>query len=117
MKSSSPLIGMACVIGDARPYNTALLTLDPDVAMAWSAKAGLEGASLEDIAVHPVLIAELEAAVELGNAKLARVEPIKKFKLLPVEWAAGGDELTPTMKLKRKPIAEKYSREIEELYA
>ncbi len=116
VKSSSPLIGMACVIGDARPYNTALLTLDPDVAMAWSAKAGLEGASLEEIAVHPALIAELEAAVELGNAKLARVEQIKKFKLLPVEWAAGGDELTPTMKLKRKPIAEKYSREIEELY-
>jgi long-subunit acyl-CoA synthetase (AMP-forming) len=116
MKSSSPLIGMACVIGDARPYNTALLTLDPDVAMAWAAKAGLDGASLEEIATHPGLIAELEAAVEVGNAKLARVEQIKKFKLLAVEWPAGGDELTPTMKLKRKPIAAKYSREIEELY-
>jgi len=117
IKSSSPLIGLACVIGDARPYNTALLTLDPDVATAWAAKAGLEGVSLQEIASHPDLLAAVEAAVEVGNSKLARVEQIKKFKLLPVEWPAGGDELTPTMKLKRKPIAEKYSSEIEALYA
>jgi long-subunit acyl-CoA synthetase (AMP-forming) len=117
IKSSSPLIGLACVIGDARPYNTALLTLDPDVAMAWAAKAGLEGVSLQDIAAHPDLLAAIEAAVAVGNSKLARVEQIKKFKLLPVEWPAGGDELTPTMKLKRKPIAEKYLSEIEALYA
>jgi long-subunit acyl-CoA synthetase (AMP-forming) len=116
VKSSSPLIGMSCVIGDARAYNTALLTLDPDVALAWSAKAGLDGASLEELAANPDLVSEIEAAVEVGNSKLARVEQIKKFKLLPVEWPAGGDELTPTMKLKRKPIAEKYSAEIEALY-
>ena len=55
--------------------------------------------------------------MEAANEQLARVEQIKKFKLLDEEWQPGGDELTPTMKLKRKPINEKYSTEIEELYA
>src|SRR5215217_6205861 len=106
LKSASPLIGQAVCIGDARPYNVALIVLDPDVAPAVAAKLGMEGASLEDIARD-----------ERANAKLSRVEQIKKFTLLPAEWMPGGDELTPTMKLKRKPIAEKYAQEIEALYA
>ena len=60
---------------------------------------------------------ELEAAIERANARLSRVEQIKKFKILPADWQPGGDELTPTMKLKRKPIAEKYAAEIDALYA
>jgi long-subunit acyl-CoA synthetase (AMP-forming) len=59
----------------------------------------------------------VEAEVEKANESLARVEQIKKFKILPTEWEPGGEELTPTMKLKRKPIAEKYRDEIEALYA
>ena len=62
------------------------------------------------------MIDEVQKGVDLSNESLARVEQIKKFKLLPTDWELGGDELTPTMKLKRKPIAEKYKREIEELY-
>jgi long-subunit acyl-CoA synthetase (AMP-forming) len=63
------------------------------------------------------LLAELERGIEAANEQLARVEQVKKFKLLDEEWEPGGDELTPTMKLKRKPIHEKYGREIDELYA
>ncbi len=117
VKSASPLIGQACVIGDARPYNTALIVLDSDVAPAWAAQKGIEGADIATLAGDPVTIEALNEAIESANAKLARVEQIKKFKVLPAEWLPGGDELTPTMKLKRKPIAEKYSAEIEELYS
>ena len=60
--------------------------------------------------------AAVQAAVDKGNAELARVEQVKKFTILPGDWAPGGDELTPTMKLKRKPIAEKYSGEIDAMY-
>ena len=61
--------------------------------------------------------AAIQAGVDAANEKLARVEGIKRFVILPEEWLPGGDELTPTMKLKRKPITEKYQAEIERLYA
>jgi len=103
VKSASPLIGQCCAIGDGRPYNVALIVLDPD------AKPGYADAD--------AMRAEVEAGVERANEKLARVEQIKKFKILEEDWEPGGEELTPTMKLKRKPIAEKYNEEIEALYA
>ena len=104
IKSASPLIGQAVCIGDARPYNVALISLDPDGA------AGHDPASAETRAL-------VEQAVELANSQLSRVEQIKKFTIIPGEWQPGGDELTPTMKLKRKPIGAKYAALIEELYA
>jgi long-subunit acyl-CoA synthetase (AMP-forming) len=104
LKSAGPLIGQAIAIGDNRPYNVALLTLDPDTA-------GDKSADDADV------IEEVQKEVDKANDDLARVEQIKKFKILDKEWEPGGDELTPTMKLKRKPIAEKYESEIEELYA
>ena len=106
LKASSPVIGQAIAIGDAKPYNVALITLDPDVAPAFEKQQGRDA-----------LLAEVERGIEAANEQLARVEQIKKFKLLEEEWEPGGEELTPTMKLKRKPIHEKYSDEIEELYA
>ena len=106
VKASSPLIGQAVAIGDMRPYNVALITLDPDVAPAFIQQNG------ED-----AVLAEVERGIAAANEQLARVEQIKRFKLLPVEWEPGGEELTPTMKLKRKPISAKYAAEIEELYA
>jgi long-chain acyl-CoA synthetase len=117
LKSASPLIGQAVCIGDARPYNVALIVLDPDVAPVAAAKLGMEGASLEDIARDDRVRGLISQAVDQANEKLSRVEQIKKFTLLPAEWMPGGDELTPTMKLKRKPIGAKYEREIEALYA
>jgi long-chain acyl-CoA synthetase len=117
IKSSSPLIGNAVCIGDAKPYNTALIVLDADFAPAWAAQNGLEGATLESLAHDERVRAAVQAGVDAGNAKLARVEQIKKFVIVEGDWLPGGDELTPTMKLKRKPIAAKYEGDIAELYA
>jgi long-subunit acyl-CoA synthetase (AMP-forming) len=89
-----------CAIGDGPPYNVARVTLDPEAA----AEVG-----------DPQ--AEVAAQIDRANENLARVEQIKRFALLEADWPPGGDELTPTMKLKRKPIAAKYAAEIEALYA
>ncbi len=105
LKGSSPLIGQACVIGDGRPYNTALLVLDPDYAPAWRERTGGD------------IEAAVGEAVEKANANLSRPEQIKRWTLLEEDWMPGGDELTPTMKLKRRPIYEKYAAEITEMYA
>lgn len=117
IKSASPLIDQACCIGDGRSYNTVLIALDSDFAPQWAAKEGIDERSIEALAANPKLLAVIEAAVERGNSHLARVEQIKKFKVLATTWEPGGDELTPTMKLKRKPIDQKYAAEIEALYS
>jgi long-chain acyl-CoA synthetase len=117
IKTASPLIDQVCCIGDGRRYNTALIALDADFAPQWAAKQGLEDVSIASLSRNPELLEIIQAAVDQGNTHLARVEQIKKFKLLPSEWEPGGDELTPTMKLKRKPIGAKYATEIEALYA
>jgi long-chain acyl-CoA synthetase len=116
LKSASPLIGQAIAIGDQRSYNVALLTLDPEFAPVWAEKNGIEDNSLEALAGNEKVVAAVQEAVDAANAKMSRVEQIKKFKILPTDWEPGGDELTPTMKLKRKPINEKYGSEIEGLY-
>jgi long-subunit acyl-CoA synthetase (AMP-forming) len=117
LKSADSLIGQAAVIGDARPYNVALLVLDPDMAAATANTLALDDTSVAAVASDPRVIERVATAVESANAKLARVEQIKKYALLEEEWLPGGDELTPTMKLKRAPIAEKHGAVIEALYA
>jgi long-subunit acyl-CoA synthetase (AMP-forming) len=117
LKVCSPLVGQAVTIGDRRPYNTALIVLDADYAPQWAGQNGLEGKSLEELADEPKVIEAIQAGVDEANNHLARVEQIKKFTIVPGDWAPGGDELTPTMKLKRRPIAEKYEAEIEEMYS
>jgi long-chain acyl-CoA synthetase len=117
LKTASPLIGQAIAIGDRRPYNVALITLDPDFAPGWAKQQGLGETSLEELAADDQVNAAVQEAVDKANSQLARVEGIKKFKILPTDWHPGGDELTPTMKLKRRPIADKYEDEIEALYA
>jgi len=116
LKSASPLIGQAVVIGDARPYNTALIVLDADFAPQWASRQGLEGRAFEELADEDAMLVAVAQGIDEANRHLARVEQIKKFRIIPGDWAPGGDELTPTMKLKRKPIAQKYAREIEEMY-
>ncbi|SFB39994.1 Long-chain acyl-CoA synthetase (AMP-forming) [Amycolatopsis marina] len=110
------LMGPAMAVGDDKPYNVALITLDPDAAVAFASKVG--------VAADPVILAKdeqvlekIRASVYAGNQKLSRIEQIKKFTVLPTFWEAGGEELTSTMKLKRRSIAEKYADEIDALYA
>ena len=115
LKTSSPLIGQAICIGDRRPYNTALIVLDPDVGAEWASERDLDP-STAALAADASVLEEVERGVAEANSHLSRVEQVKRFKVLGVDWLPGADELTPTMKLKRKPIAEKYADEIESLY-
>ena len=117
IKTASPLIGQACCIGDRRPYNTALIVLDADFAPLWAAQQGIEDTSLGSLARDERARAAVQEGVDAANAKLARVEQIKRFHIVEGDWLPGSDELTPTMKLKRKPIAEKYDAAIEQMYA
>ena len=116
IKSSSPLIGQAVCIGDGRRYNTALIVLDADFAPQWAAKQGVEGAAFGDLAQAEPVIAAVRSAIDQANERLARVEQIKNFTIVPGDWLPGGDELTPTMKLKRRPIEAKYEAEIDAMY-
>jgi long-chain acyl-CoA synthetase len=100
--AACPDIGNIVVFGDGRPYNVALIVLDPDMAQA---------------AADPALQSIIEAGVAAGNRKLSRVEQVKRYRILPEFWQPGGQELTPTMKLRRRSIAEKYAGEIEQLYS
>jgi len=117
LKSASPLIGQACCIGDQRPYNTALIVLDADFAPAWAGQQGIDERSLEALAPDPRVREAVQEGVDRANETLAKPEQIKKFTIVPGDWLPSGDELTPTMKLKRKPIAEKYAAQIEAMYA
>jgi len=117
IKSSSAMIGLACCIGDARPYNTALIVLDADFAPQWAKQHGIAGTTLSELAAEPEVVAAVQSAIDAANEQLARVEQIKKFTVVAGDWLPGGDELTPTMKLKRRPIAAKYATAIEAMYA
>jgi long-chain acyl-CoA synthetase len=116
LKTASPLIGQACCIGDMRPYNTALIVLDPDFAPVWAQSQGIEESTLEQLAHDEQVRAAVQAGIDTANEKLARVEQVKKFTIVEGDWLPSGDELTPTMKLKRKPIAEKYAGAIDAMY-
>ncbi len=117
IQAASPLIDQVVAFGDARPYVTALIVLDGDAAATQAATLGMADESAAAFAQRREAREMLAAAVLEGNSKLSRVEQIKRFLIVGTPWEPGGDELTPTMKLKRKPIAEKYSAEIDKLYA
>ncbi|WP_431955847.1 fatty acid--CoA ligase FadD11 [Nocardia lijiangensis] len=117
IKAAAPLVGSLAVIGDRRPFTTALIVLDAESAAPYAAQHGLTDSSATALAADPGVIAAIARGVAAGNATLSRVEQVKRFTILPVFWEPGGDEITLTMKLRRKPIAEKYAVEIETLYA
>ena len=116
VKVSCPLAGSVVAIGNDRPYVIALITLDPDALAAFAQQHALS-AEPAALAADPTVRAAIAAGVEVANARLSRVEQVKKFAILPDVWEPGGDEVTPTMKLKRRPIAAKYAAEIDRLYA
>jgi long-subunit acyl-CoA synthetase (AMP-forming) len=99
-----------------RPYVVALIVLDPDAAAAFAAHHGASNASAAALATHPAIHAAIGTAVKTANGKLSRVEQIKRFTILPAFWEPGGDEITPTMKLKRRPITAKYAEVIDSMY-
>jgi len=111
-----PLVGQALAYGDRRKYVVALLTLDGEVAPAWAKTRGIDSGSLAELAADPVVLAEVGAAVSAANERLARVQQVKHWRLLPVEWTAETEELTPTLKLRRRIVHAKYADVLDTLY-
>ncbi|MCX4092895.1 AMP-dependent synthetase/ligase [Nocardia sp. alder85J] len=116
VKAASSLPGVVVAVGDGRAYLTALIVLDADVAVLRAKALGMPGADVALLAEHPRIVEEVRAAIRSGNTRLARVEQIKRFTILPRIWEPGGIELTPTLKLRRTPIAAEYATEIDALY-
>jgi long-chain acyl-CoA synthetase len=112
----SPLIGHAMAIGDGRSYVVALLTLDGEIAPLMAQQMGLEFTDLADLAEKAEIRALAQQAVDAANERLSRPEQIKSFELLPVEWTAESEELTPTLKLKRRVVHQKYADVVDRLY-
>ncbi|MGV9413500.1 AMP-dependent synthetase/ligase [Nocardia sp. NPDC003693] len=113
---STPLAGTVVAIGEGRSYNTALICLDPDLVAAFAERNQLSDRSIAALAQDPVVLASVQEGVDAANAKLSRVEQIKKFVVLPDVWAPGSECLTATGKLRRKPIANAYAATIDSLY-
>lgn len=111
-----PLVGQACAIGDKRPFVSALVVLDPDVAPAWASQRGIEFSSLEDLATNEQVVAEIEAGLADAMAEFNNAEKVKRVRVLGEEWLPDSDLLTPTSKLKRRGVHSRYAEEIESLY-
>ncbi|CAN5925446.1 AMP-dependent synthetase/ligase [soil metagenome] len=111
-----PVVAQAVVIGDRRKYLAALLTLDPERVTTEAELAGSAARNVDDAAKCDVFLRHLEKQIEVVNGRLARVQTIKRFAVITREFSIDGGELTPTMKVKRKVVNEKYQREIEEMY-
>ncbi len=110
------LISQACVVGDGRRYLTLLVALDPDMAEGWADSQGLEYGSFDEFTRHPGVLEEVDRVVESANTRVARVEQARKWTVVSEEWSAETGELTPSLKMKRRVVLERYASEIEELY-
>jgi long-chain acyl-CoA synthetase len=114
---SHPLISQALVVGDAKPFIGALITIDPEAFTGWKERNGKRAnASVGDLATDPDLMAEIETAVKRANLTVSHAESIRKFRILPVDFTEDTGELTPTMKVKRNVVAEKFASDIEAIY-
>jgi long-chain acyl-CoA synthetase len=111
-----PLVGQAIAVGDQRPFVSALVVLDPDVAPQWASTRGLDSESLEDLASRPEVISEIESHLPRVMEPFSQAERVRKIRVLGEEWLPDSDMLTPTSKLKRRGILAHYRAEIEELY-
>jgi long-chain acyl-CoA synthetase len=116
LAKSSPIIGQAVAIGDGRKFISVLVVLDPQVAPLWAKARGIAASSMAELSENPAVVDEVRRALTVANTHLSRVEQFKRFTILPAEWSAESDELTPTMKLKRRVINSKYEPQIEAMY-
>ena len=111
------LVSQACLVGDGRRYLTLLVALDPDMAPGWAESKGVEYDTFEDFSCAPQVLEEVQRIVESANGEVARVEQARKWFVAPDAWSPESGELTPSLKMKRRVVLERYSVEIEELYA
>jgi long-chain acyl-CoA synthetase len=112
-----PMVAQAVAIGDRRPYVTALVVLDEEITIAWAKTRGIEAPDLAALTTEPAIVAEVQAAVDEANTKLARPEQVKTFHIVPVAWTAESGELTPKLSMRRRVIGERYAQVIDAMYA
>ena len=114
---ANPIIGQVIVVGDQRPFISALITLDPEMLPTWLANNGLEsGMSLADAAKNPAVRAEVQRAVDTANGRVSRAESIRKFTILDSEWTEASGHLTPKLSIKRNIIMNDFADEIAAIY-
>jgi long-chain acyl-CoA synthetase len=112
-----PLISQAMAVGDAKPFIAALITIDPEAFDGWKQRNSKESsASVGDLAADPDLVAEIDLAIKEANQAVSKAEAIRKFRILAVDFTEDTGELTPTMKVKRKVVAQKFATDIDALY-
>ncbi|ADH66570.1 MULTISPECIES: AMP-dependent synthetase/ligase [Nocardiopsis] len=112
-----PIVGQAYVHGDRRPYLVALLVPDRETLPVWAAARGIDtGGDWEALVAHPEVAAEAERAVAAANARFSRAEGVRRHRLLPGEWGPDTGELTPSLKLRRRVVRERYADALAELY-
>ena len=115
---ANPVVGQVVVVGDQKPFISALITLDPEMLPTWLGNNGEDATmSLADAARNPKVIAEVQRAVDAANAKVSRAESIRKFKILDIEFTEDSGHLTPKMSIKRHEIVKDFAPMIEELYS
>ncbi|MCC9186672.1 AMP-dependent synthetase/ligase, partial [Mycolicibacterium mageritense] len=113
-----PLISQAMCVGDQQPFIAALITIDPEAFPGWKERNGKDpNATVADLTEDPDLVAEIDLAVKEADQAVSKAEAIRKFRILPVDFTEDTGELTPTLKVKRKVVAEKFAADIEALYA
>jgi long-subunit acyl-CoA synthetase (AMP-forming) len=117
IKGGQPLISQVLVVGDRRPYNVALIILDRDGVAGFARDHELAETAFEKLTGHPEVLGAVAAAVEAGNQRLSRPEQIRRYQVLDHDWPLGGEQLTPTAKVKRGEVAVQYRAVIDGLYA
>jgi len=113
---ADPFISQVMVHGDRRPYPVALITLNPDELAKFAREQGVLTSDPAALVKHPKIVERVSRTVEEKNTNLQSYAKVKKFAILPVDFTPEGGELTPTLKVKRKVVSEKYKKELESLY-
>jgi long-chain acyl-CoA synthetase len=111
------LISQACMIGDQRKFISMIIAIDAEEAPAWAQAHGIEYTDLADFAAHPTVKEEIDRAVEEANQTVSNVERVKRWIIVGDEWTPETGEVTPSLKLKRRVVLEKYAELIEAMYA
>ncbi len=111
------LVSQCMVVGDAKPFIAALVTIDPESFPAWAAQQNKGDVTVADMVNDPELNATIQAAVDEANKAVSHAEAIKKFAILPVDWTEEGGQMTPSLKLKRSVVMQEFADEVEQLYS
>jgi long-chain acyl-CoA synthetase len=113
---SNAFVSQVMVIGDAKPFIAALVTLDAGVVGQWATANDRANTSIEELAQSAEVVAAVQSAVDYANKAVSKAEAIKTFRILPEDLTVEGGELTPTLKVKRSVVASKHARVIDDIY-